>query len=165
MRQGYGIARMYFRATPDGRRRRRAIITADLVDLSRADLRDRRALGDDGRHVPGLAGEGAGPAARRLPLLGFAAAAAGVGVAGSDAVAPRGTLDLLYAGFVLSHIAIFLVAYVVVEDVNTGWLAINVWHNFQYVLVVWMSNAKTLCRRRQSGGAVPVAHQPARAAW
>ena len=52
------------------------------------------------------------------------------------------TLDLQYTGFVASHIVIFLVAYVGMEDVNTGWLAINVWHNFQYVLVVWMSNAE-----------------------
>src|ERR1044072_8288214 len=25
---------------------------------------------------------------------------------------------------------------------NTGWLAVNIWHNFQYVLVVWMMNTK-----------------------
>ena len=64
----------------------------------------------------------------------------------------RGTLDPLYAGFVLSHIAIFLVAYVAIEDANTGWLAINVWHNFQYVLVVWMMNAK-----KYAGGIDPAA--------
>ena len=47
----------------------------------------------------------------------------------------------------LSHVAIFLVAYIAIEDANAGWLAINVWHNFQYVLVVWMMNAK-----RYAGG-------------
>jgi len=62
------------------------------------------------------------------------------------------TLDLQYTGFVASHIVIFLVAYVAIEDVNAGWLAINVWHNFQYVLVVWMSNAK-----RYAGGIDPTA--------
>ena len=52
----------------------------------------------------------------------------------------------------LSHIAIFLAAYVVIDNANAGWLAINVWHNFQYVLVVWMTNVK-----RFAGGIDPEA--------
>jgi hypothetical protein len=78
-----------------------------------------------------------------ITALGCAATVAGVMWAVRSATAfMRGTLDPLYAGFVLSHIAIFLVAYIAIEDGNTGWLAINVWHNFQYVLVVWMMNTK-----------------------
>jgi hypothetical protein len=53
---------------------------------------------------------------------------------------------------VLSHIAIFMTAYVLIDDANIGWLSINVWHNFQYVLVVWMVNAK-----RYAGGIDPEA--------
>jgi len=62
----------------------------------------------------------------------------------------RGELDRMYVGFIASHIAIFVLAYLVVDDVNAGWVGINVWHNFQYVLVVWMVNAK-----RYSGGIDP----------
>jgi hypothetical protein len=58
----------------------------------------------------------------------------------------RGTFDALYAGFVASHAVVFLVGYVLIEDPNTGWLAINVWHNFQYVLVTWMVNAKRFAK-------------------
>ena len=81
-----------------------------------------------------------------------AAAAVLVWIAKIMRAALADTLDLQYTGFVASHIVIFLVAYVAMEDVNTGWLAINVWHNFQYVLVVWMSNAK-----RYAGGIDPAA--------
>ena len=45
----------------------------------------------------------------------------------------------------------------------SGWLAINVWHNLQYVLVVWMSNAKRYAAGDRSDGAVALADQPARA--
>jgi hypothetical protein len=37
---------------------------------------------------------------------------------------------------------IFLLGYVWIDDANVGWLAINVWHNLQYVLIVWMVNVK-----------------------
>ena len=88
-----------------------------------------------------------------ITALGFAAAVAGsCGLFGARSAFTRGTLDPLYAGFVLSHVAIFLVAYIAIEDVNTGWLAINVWHNFQYVLVVWMMNTK-----KYAGGIDPAA--------
>ena len=30
------------------------------------------------------------------------------------------------------------------DDATSGWLAINVWHNLQYVLVVWMVNVEAL---------------------
>jgi len=40
----------------------------------------------------------------------------------------------------------------VIDNANAGWLAINVWHNLQYVLVVWMTNVK-----RFAGGIDPEA--------
>jgi hypothetical protein len=89
-----------------------------------------------------------------------------VWIAKTARAAVTDTLDLQYAGFVASHIVIFLVAYVTMKDVNHGWLAINVWHNFQYVLVVWMSNAK-----RYASGIDPTARflsrlsQPGRVFW
>lgn len=47
----------------------------------------------------------------------------------------------------LSHQAIFLVAYVLISDITVGWLVVNIWHNAQYVLFVWIFN-----NRRFSGG-------------
>jgi hypothetical protein len=50
--------------------------------------------------------------------------------------------------FVLSHVVITVVSYVVVEDVTRGWLFVNIWHNAQYLLFVWAINA----RQHQSPG-------------
>ena len=35
---------------------------------------------------------------------------------------------------------IFVVGYVLIEDINYGWLVLNVWHNAQYILFVWVFN-------------------------
>ncbi len=43
--------------------------------------------------------------------------------------------------FLLSHLLIFTVGYVVIADLNHGWLVANVWHNAQYILFVWHFNA------------------------
>ncbi len=164
MRQGYGLSRMYFRATPEGQVAGSRDITTDLVVYL----------------VPiyAIAARSAtmGPTFLELPVkvlvlpteaitaLGLAATVAGVMWAVRSAVAfTRGTLDPLYAGFVLSHIAIFLVAYIAIEDANTGWLAINIWHNFQYVLVVWMMNTKKYAGGIDPAARIPLPHQPARA--
>ena len=40
-----------------------------------------------------------------------------------------------------SHIAIFSAGYLLIADINTGWLVLNIWHNLQYMLIVWMFNA------------------------
>jgi hypothetical protein len=45
-----------------------------------------------------------------------------------------------YVLYVVSHIAVFVTGYVLIDDVNYGWLTINVWHNAQYIVLVWMSN-------------------------
>jgi hypothetical protein len=44
--------------------------------------------------------------------------------------------------FVLSHVVITVVSYVVVSDVTLGWLLINISHNAQYFLFVWAYNAR-----------------------
>lgn len=143
MRQGYGIARMYFRATPDGQVPGSRDFAADLaiylVPIYGIAARSA-SMGDTFLGLPVQAIVLPGPV---VTLLGIAAAAAVMGWAVKTArAAMAGTLEIEYTAFVASHLAIFLVAYIVVADVNAGWLAINVWHNLQYVLVVWMSNAK-----------------------
>lgn len=143
MRQSYGVARMFFRATPQGREAGARDLVADLVIYL----------------VPiyGIAQRSAtmGDAFLGLPVKTLVlpeGVIAGLGVAAAVATTAwllrvgqamrRGTLQTAYEGYVLSHLAIFMAAYVLIDDVNVGWLAINVWHNFQYVLVVWMTNAK-----------------------
>jgi hypothetical protein len=42
--------------------------------------------------------------------------------------------------YLLSHAFVFTVGYVVIQDMDHGWLVLNVWHNAQYILFVWMFN-------------------------
>ena len=153
MRQGYGIARMYYRATPEGRVPGSRDLIADLAIYFVPIYGIAARSATMGDRFLGLAVKPLVLPELILMLLGFAAAAAVIAwIAKIMRAALAETLDLHYTGFVASHIIIFLVAYISMEDVNTGWLAINVWHNFQYVLVVWMSNAK-----RYAGGIDPAA--------
>ncbi|MFN0318224.1 MAG: hypothetical protein ACKVQA_24635, partial [Burkholderiales bacterium] len=52
----------------------------------------------------------------------------------------RGTIG--HTLFVLTHISIFVVGYIVIEDITSGWLVANIWHNAQYILFVWLFNNK-----------------------
>ena len=42
--------------------------------------------------------------------------------------------------YMVSHFVIFFVGYLLIEDITHGWLVINVWHNAQYILIVWIYN-------------------------
>ena len=48
--------------------------------------------------------------------------------------------------YLLSHTLVFGVGYVAVPDIDHGWLVINVWHNAQYILFVWMFNQNRFSR-------------------
>ena len=143
MRQGYGLARMYFRASPEGQvAGSRDIVTDLLIYLVPIYAIAARSatMGDTFLDLPVKT---LVFPAEAITALGFAAGVAGVMWTLRTALAfTRGTLDGMYASFVLSHVAIFIVGYIAIENSDTGWLAINIWHNFQYVLVVWMMNAK-----------------------
>lgn len=52
-----------------------------------------------------------------------------------------GTLGTLHFAYLCSHYLIYLVSYVAIADITTGWLVINVWHNAQYIAFVWLFNA------------------------
>jgi hypothetical protein len=52
----------------------------------------------------------------------------------------RGELPIAHTLYLLSHLAGFSVAYLLIDDINHGWLVLNVWHNSQYLLTVWMFN-------------------------
>jgi len=153
MRQGYGIARMYYRASPEGQVPGSRDLMADLAIYFVPIYGIAARSATMGDRFLGLPVKTLVLPEPLLMLLGLAAAAAVIAWSAKIMrAALADTLDLQYTGFVASHIGIFLVAYVAMEDVNTGWLAINVWHNFQYVLVVWMSNAN-----RYAGGIDPTA--------
>ena len=49
--------------------------------------------------------------------------------------------------YVLLHVAMFTLGYVVIRDLTIGWLVVNVWHNTQYLGFVWSQN-----RRSYEGG-------------
>jgi len=55
-----------------------------------------------------------------------------------------------YTLFMLSHVIIFTVGYIVVKDINFGWLIINIWHNAQYVMFVWLFNNKRFNNKSHS---------------
>jgi hypothetical protein len=46
----------------------------------------------------------------------------------------------MYQWYLLSHLVIFALGYLVLRNINHGWLVINVWHNAQYVMIVWLYN-------------------------
>ena len=65
-------------------------------------------------------------------------------------LARHGKAALPYVLFMLSHFAIYAVAYIYFTDLNRGWVVINIWHNAQYIAFVWMFN-----NRRFASGVDP----------
>ncbi|MGH6944848.1 MAG: hypothetical protein ACREH6_11585 [Geminicoccaceae bacterium] len=53
----------------------------------------------------------------------------------------NGRLPVAHTAYVASHLLIFYFGYVAIEQINPGWLVLNVWHNAQYVLFVWLFNS------------------------
>ena len=159
MRQGYGISRMYFRATPEGQvagpptalgaSARDPIANAVIYVVPIFAIAHRSmTMGDMFLAMP------------IKTIVPPQAVVTALAVAAAVTIAAwfirfgqrvgSGTADIRYEGFVFSHIIIFLVAYVWTASANVGWLAINVWHNLQYVLVVWMVNVKKYSGRVDS---------------
>jgi hypothetical protein len=54
----------------------------------------------------------------------------------------EGRLATVHMLYMLSHFAVFGVAYLLIEDITYGWLTINIWHNAQYILFVWLFNTR-----------------------
>ncbi len=52
----------------------------------------------------------------------------------------RGLAPVMLTVYQRSHFVVFYVGYVAIPDITIGWLAINVWHNSQYILFVWLFN-------------------------
>ena len=52
----------------------------------------------------------------------------------------RGRLPVAHTLYMLSHFTIFYVGYIAIDDINHGWLVLNIWHNAQYIAFVWLYN-------------------------
>lgn len=135
-RQSYGVSRIYARKAgigPDG------ITTAMIYAvpvwgiLYRSYQAPSKYLFADVKVIPvpfwlvGVAG-------------GFALVVTAWWVSRQLQLLTRGELPLAHTAYLLSHLVGFSVAYLLIEDINYGWLVLNVWHNSQYILTVWMFN-------------------------
>ncbi|TGL49721.1 hypothetical protein EHQ55_08930 [Leptospira meyeri] len=52
----------------------------------------------------------------------------------------RGELAVGHSLFMISHLLVFLGGYILIEEICSGWLLVNVWHNVQYIAFVWIYN-------------------------
>lgn len=52
----------------------------------------------------------------------------------------RGDLSIAHATYLISHNLMFFVGYILIPNIDLGWLAINIWHNAQYIGFVWYFN-------------------------
>jgi hypothetical protein len=66
-------------------------------------------------------------------------------------LALAGRLNAAHSLFVASHLLVTAVAYLWITDITSGWLVVNIWHNLQYLLFVWLQNARR--DAQPSGGA------------
>lgn len=64
----------------------------------------------------------------------------------------QGRLAVPYFVYMLSHFAVFSTAYIWLSNIDYGWLTVNIWHNAQYILFVWLFN------NRRFGGVVDHKH-------
>jgi hypothetical protein len=53
----------------------------------------------------------------------------------------RGRLPIAHTQYMVSHFAVFYVGYVAIESMDAGWLVLNIWHNAQYIALVWFYNS------------------------
>lgn len=139
-RQSYGVERMYWRkkhggeAPPIDRTTWSVIYVLPFAGLLHRSWQGQNEfLGGDSMWIP---------VPRGLMLTGAAVAAAltVAWIVRTIAASVRARAVSAHSMYIMSHIVIFSVGYGLIEDVTHGWLVINVWHNAQYVLVVWMYN-------------------------
>jgi len=138
-RQSYGISRMYLRKAGAIPQRRDFVLDGVIYALpvwgilSRSYQQPTKFLSLDVRCIP---------VPRIVVLIAGAIAIASVllWLAREIRAFSLRRADLPHTGYVLSHIAIFSAGYLLIDDINTGWLVLNIWHNLQYVLIVWMFN-------------------------
>lgn len=62
-----------------------------------------------------------------------------------------GELPLAHTLFSASHYLIFIVGYVVMDDIAGGWLVTNLWHTAQYLMLVWLFNENAKAKASGTG--------------
>src|SRR5439155_6830446 len=61
-------------------------------------------------------------------------------VVGRAAAWLRGEMPVAHTLYMASHFAMFIAAYLLIPNLDHGWLALSVWHSAQYLLFVWLWN-------------------------
>lgn len=139
-RQSFGISRAYRRADPQARGHDR--LSECLIYLFPLwGLLHRCATAPDSFYgypiyLP--------PVDAALPgAMGIAAMVAGAWwVCRQVRLAMAGRLNTGHSLFVASHLLVCVVAYLWLTDITSGWLVVNIWHNLQYLLFVWLQNVR-----------------------
>lgn len=138
-RQAYGIARIYYHKSNPARPAKNlleqlTIYTVPLYGiLYRSWQNPRSFLGMELKVLPTPAGV--------VTVAGIASAVVVVcWMARQFAAYRKGAVKPGYTLFVLSQLIVFTTGYILIEDITFGWLSLNVWHNAQYVMLVWMFN-------------------------
>lgn len=57
-----------------------------------------------------------------------------------------GRAPLALTAYQISHYLVFYIAYIAIPDITIGWLVVNVWHNSQYILFVWLFNSNRFAK-------------------
>lgn len=138
-RQSYGVAQAY-------RRKSNGLVTEDPITfqvifylipvwgiLHRSAQDPARFLGLELKviPVPGIVADAVGA----IALAGLA-----LWIGRKALEAWRGRLAVAHTMFMASHFTMFLLGYVLIDSINEGWLAMNIWHNLQYIAFVWLYN-------------------------
>ncbi len=138
-RQSFGVAQAYRRKAPGGadENERLAKATFYLLPLwgilSRSNQDPGQFLGLELRvlPVPDLA----------VNVVGLLALASLVWWVATRVMAWwQGRLAVAHTLYLVSHFAIFGIGYVAIDSIDAGWLVLNIWHNIQYILFVWLYN-------------------------
>lgn len=53
-----------------------------------------------------------------------------------------GRLAAVHTLYMASHFAIFAIGYLLIDNLTVGWLVVNMWHNAQYIMFVWLYNTR-----------------------
>lgn len=140
-RQSYGVYRVYARKAGEGLAAEAGWDTALLYAVPLWGILHRS-------HAMGRRELFLAMKVRFVPVPGWLVGLAGVVALGlvlrflvtRARARAAGTLVLAPALYMVSHLVVFTVGYAVLPDLDHGWLVLNVWHNAQYLLVVWMYN-------------------------
>jgi len=59
-------------------------------------------------------------------------------------------ISVSYYAYLMSHYSIYFIAYAYIDNINYGWIVINIWHNAQYIAFVWLYNTNKYGKLEES---------------